>query len=226
MAITFPRTYPDFGIRSSGFGLNRLQSSFEADSTRILQIQNFNAGLSDRWEGIWTVKKLKQSDVATLAAFLTSLNGRLGTFLAFDPDRRVPNGNLSIGEGALTCDSTSITCDSTLVTSDEGAGIIHVNGGGQTGKALNVIMDSVANALLPGDYFQAGTGFHMMVEATNGGTTTIEFEPVMRSSPVDGQDIIFINPVMIARLATQFKQWDTDMNKIGELSFAWEEKLP
>jgi len=226
MAIIFPRTYPGFGIRSSGFGLNRLQSAFEADATRQLQIQNFNAGLTDRWEGIWTVKKLEQANVATLSAFLTSLNGRLGTFFAFDPDRRVPNGNISIGQGSITADNTVITADSTIITADDGNGIITVNGSGQTGKSLNVIMDSITNALLPGDYLQIGTGFHMMVEPTNGGTTTLEFEPVMRSSPVNGQQIIFINPVLIARLSTQFKQWDTDMNKIGELSFAWEEKLP
>ncbi len=226
MAITYPLTYPGFGIRLSSFGLNRLQSAFEADGTRQLQIQNFNAGLTDRWEGIWTVKKLIQVDIATLSAWLTSLNGRLGTFFAYDPDRRTPNGNITVDAGsALTADSTTITADSTLFTADEGIGIIRVNGGGQTGKSINVNMDAVTNALIEGDYVQIGDGFHMMVEATNGGSTTLEFEPVVRISPFDGQEVIFINAVMIARLTTQFKQWDTDMSKIGELSFAFEEKV-
>lgn len=223
--ITYPRTYPGYSIRLSSFGLNRLQSSFESDSTRQIQIQNFNAGLADRWEGLWTVKKINGNDLADLSAWLTSLNGRLGTFYAYDPDRRTPNGAISTGEGDLTCDSTLVTCDSTLVTCDEGAGIIHVNGGGQSGKSLNVIMDAVTAALRTGDYVQVGTGLHMMMVTTNGGTTTLEFEPVMRSSPVDGQEVIFINPVMIARLSTQFKQWDTDFSKIGEFTFAFEEVL-
>lgn len=225
MAIIFPRTYPGYGIRLSSFGLNRLQASFEADSSRQLQIQNFNGGLADRWEGIWTVKKINGINMATLSAWLTSLNGRLGTFYAYDPDRRTPNGAISTGEGLLTCDSTLITCDSTLVTCDEGAGIIRVNGAGQTGKSLNVIMDAVTNAALSGDYIQVGTGFHMLTEATDGGTTTLEFEPVMRSSPADGQEVIFINPVMVARLSKQFKAWDSDQNKIAEFSFAFEEVL-
>jgi hypothetical protein len=225
MAITYPRTWPGFGIRLSSFGLNRLQSAFEADATRQVQVQNFNAGLSDRWEGIWTVRKLIQVDVANLSAWLTSLNGRLGTFFAYDPDRRIPNGSISIGQGSITCDNNIITCDSDLISSDNGNGIITVNGNGQTGKSLNVNMDAVANALLPGDYVQVGTGFHIMLEVTNGGATTLEFDPVMRSSPTDGQEVIFINPVLIARLVTQFKQWDTDQSKIGDFSFAFEEVL-
>lgn len=225
MAISFPRTFLDLSIRTSQFGLNRLQSVFEAEASRQPLIQNFNAGKTDRWEGLWTVKKIQGNDLGNLSAWLTSLNGRLGTFFAYDPDRRVPNGNISQGVGNLTCDSTAITCDSTLITCDEGAGIIHVNGGGQTGKSLNVIMDGVTDALLPGDYVQVGIGFHIIVEATNGGTTTLEFEPVMRSSPVDGQEVKFLNPVMIARLAEQFKAWDTDESRIGQFTFAFEEDV-
>lgn len=224
--ITFPRAWPtEYSIKSQGFGLNVLQSSFEAESSRQPLFQNFNAGLTDRWEGLWTVRRFNGINLGGLSAFLTSLNGRQGTFLAFDADRKVPNGNISVGTGDLTCDSTLATCDSTLITCDEGVGLISINGGGQVGSSVNVIMDAVSDALLPGDYIQIGAGYHMVLEATDGGTTSLNFAPPMRSSPVDGQGVIFINPVMVARLTAQFKDWQTDMNKIGEFSFAFEEVI-
>lgn len=223
MTISFPRDFLNLGITSSQWGLDVLQSVFEPETSRQPLFQNFSAGKKDRWTGLWTIRKVNGNELGELSGWLTSMNGRSKTFFAFDPDRRLPNGSISVGEGALTGDSTLVTGDSTLFTGDEGAGIIKVNGAGQTGNSLNVIMDAVTNALRVGDYIQVGLGYHMILEPSNGGTTTLNFEPVMRSSPDDDDIVTFIRPVMVARLTTQFKDATTNMNKVGAFTFAWEE---
>ena len=91
MAITFPRELPT-GIKfeASRFGLNVNQSVFSSDISRKIQIQQHAAGITDRWEGLFTTPRLSDAQHAELTAWLISLRGREGTFLAGDPDRKSP----------------------------------------------------------------------------------------------------------------------------------------
>ena len=99
MAITYPRDLPDVPFESSRFALNVNQSSFGSAISRKIQIQQHAAGVTDRWEGLFTTPKLSVAQHRELTAWLISLRGREGTFLAGDPDRKTSRagtlGNLA-----------------------------------------------------------------------------------------------------------------------------------
>lgn len=205
MAITYPRTLPQVPIKSSRFGLNINQAAFEAGLSRKLIIQTHAAGLTDRWEGVFTTAELSSSQMAEFSAWLVSLKGRKNNFYAFDPDRKLPRG------GALAASSSPL-----------------VNGASQLGNAI--ISDgwspSQSGILLAGDYIQIGTGFHMLVEQVDSdvsGNATLNFEPVLRTSPADNEVIVFENPILVARLGALIEGWETGVQKTGNISFSWEE---
>ena len=89
MAITYPRDLPDVPFEASRLALNVNQSSFGSAISRKIQIQQHAAGVTDRWEGLFTTPRLSAAQHAELTAWLVSLRGREGTFLAGDPDRKL-----------------------------------------------------------------------------------------------------------------------------------------
>lgn len=207
MSISYPRTLPPVPIKSSRFGLNLNQAVFEAGLSRKVIIQNHAAGLTDRWEGVFTTAELHPDQIAEFSAWLISLKGREKSFYAFDPDRRIAKGNV------VSLSSTPL-----------------VNGAGQIGNTIisDGWLPSQQNLLLPGDYIQIGTGFHMILEPVNSdvsGAATLNFEPVLKSKPADNSAIIFENPVFVARLGAVVDGWETGANKTGVISFSWEQVI-
>ena len=207
MTITYPRILPQVPIKTSRIGLNINQAAFEAGLSRKLIIQTHAAGLTDRWEGVFTTAELNTSQMAELGAWLISLKGRQNNFYSFDPDRKLPRGS------ALTASSSPA-----------------VLGALQLGNSVisSGWLPSQTGLLLAGDYVQIGTGFHMIVEQVNSdasGNATLNFEPVLRNSPADNTVIIFENPKMVARLVAVVEGWETGAQKTGTISFSWEEKI-
>jgi len=228
MTIIFPREFPS-GIKIAGnmFNLAPNQAIFKSSFTRDTQTQNHDAGKSDIWEGVYTTPPLTDADVATMDAFLTSLNGTENTFKAFHPDRRRA---VNFVPTDFTFDSDEITFDSLLDTFDaeDFPGSALVSGGGQTGTSIasnswNYFSQTV---MVAGDMFQIENQLYRCLEDVNTnafGDALINFRPPIRTSPVGGATIITKEPVMIARLSQQYDGTRTDQNKIGVISFAFEE---
>lgn len=207
MAISFPRELPQVPIKSSRFGLNINQAVFEAGLSRKLTVQNHAAGLTDRWEGVLVTTELNQRQMADVSAWLVSLRGREKSFFTFDPDRKMPLGNAK------------------STTSSP-----RVNGASQMGGSIicDGWLASQTGLLEAGDYIQIGNGYHMVLERVDSdalGNATINFEPVMRSSPADNQEIVFENPVLVASLETAVEGWETGPQKTGVISLSWGEVI-
>jgi len=207
MAISFPRELPQVPIKSSRFGLNVNQAAFEAGLSRKVTVQSHAGGLTDRWEGVYTTAELTKDQMAELSAWVTSMRGREGKFFAYDPDRAQPRGV------ATPANSTP-----------------QVNGASQIGRVI--VTDgwqaSTTGLLQPGDYFQIGSGYHMVLDRVDSdalGNAIINFEPVLRTSPADNAPIVFTEPRLTARLATLIEGWETGARKTGTLSFSWEEVI-
>ena len=230
MAITFPRDFPSgIAIRESRFNLSPNSSQFVSVFTRSSQTQEHDAGRADTWEGVYVTPILSPAQIRELTAWIVSMQGTINNFHAFDADRRRP---LSFVATDFTFDSTEVTFDSTADTFDEDdfPGTAEVNGASQTGKSLvtdgwGPLSQTVLEA---GDLFQVETALYMVMEdvVTDGsGNATITIEPAIRTSPADNAIVKTKEPVMIARLSEPFQGWDTNAQKTGVISIAFEEDL-
>lgn len=230
MTITFPRDFPSgIKIDQSMFNLAPNQALFSSSFTGDTQTQSHDAGKADKWEGVYVTPILSPADVAKVTAFLVSLRGQENTFNAFVPDRtRAVN---FVGTD-FTFDSTEITFDGLMDTFDaeDFPGSALVKGASQTGTSINTDGWNYLSqtVLVEGDFFQIADQLYMVLEdvVTDGsGNATINFEPAIRTSPIDNAIVVTKEPVMIARLSQQIDGWRTDMNKFGVISFAFEEIL-
>lgn len=117
-------------------------------------------------------------------SFFDRLRGRSGSFLIGDLQRPQPLGSV--------------------------LGAPLVDGAGQDGNTVNLrgFDASKAGVLLPGDYFQIGTGLATRlyratesVDSDAGGLVTVDIFPNLRESPPDGQPLITSNPVGLFKLS-------------------------
>jgi len=230
MTITFPRDFPPgIKIETSMINLAPNQALFSSSFTGDTQTQSHDAGKADKWEGVYVTPLLSPADVAKVTAFLVSLRGQENTFKAFIPDR---TRAVNFVEGDWSFDSDEITFDSLLDTFDaeDFPGSALVNGASQT--ATSIITDGwnflSQTVLVAGDFFQIEDQLYMALEdvITDGsGNATINFEPAIRTSPADNATVVTKQPVMIARLSQQYDGTRTGMDKIGLISFSFEEIL-
>lgn len=104
-----------------------------------------------------------------------------------------------------------------------------VNGASQSGTSL--VSDgwkASSTVLLAGDYFQVGNQYFMAIEdvaTDSGGAATLEFRPALRASPADDEEIIILNPALVARLHLPDSFWEIDHTGMGAFSFSFEEVL-
>lgn len=228
--ITYPATYPlpdEFRTRKNAIDFN--QAVFEGQFSRQTQVQQHSGGKSDRWTGVWSTTNILAADIAKVEAFLASLKGHIGTFYAYDPDRRIATGS-DASTALFAGDSTTFAGDSTTFAGSGVAPFVAtVDGAGQSGTSLAVTFQATSTQVMTvGDYFQVGVGFHMLTvdPVTDGsGDVTLEFEPALRISPNDGQLVFTVNPVMIARLDEQYKGGDTGSAKSGVVAFSFHEDV-
>ncbi len=164
------------------------------------KFSDFNAGMSDKWAGVFTFIPLHPTDdLGELLSFLERV-GQIDRFFAFDPDRRVPKNGVVNG--------------------------MLVDGAGQSGTLLRVKNGPVSStALVAGDYVEVRDQFFQLVRDLEIGpeqTGEMHVKPAIRTSPADGEDVITNNPKMVARFSSEPPR-RSDHTKWTQLSMSWEE---
>jgi hypothetical protein len=151
------------------------------------------------WEASFVFSALKRNDAAPWQAFLMKLKGAASTFFANDPSATHPQGT--------------------------GSGIPLINGSGQTGTQL--LTDGwlpSQTVLKAGDYFQIGSELKIItadVTSSISGSATLQFEPALRSIPIDNTPLIVLNPQCVMRLVDDKQtSWHVDESGFYKLQFS------
>lgn len=160
-----------------------------------------------RWKIALTFPSMKRSVAEGFVAAMTSLNGRVGTFLYGDMDATAPQGVAT--------------------------GTPLVNGANQTGNTLNTDgwSHNVGGILKAGDMFDIGSGslrrMHKVLQTANSdslGQSALTIWPPLRYSPADN------TPINLVRTMTQFRldadfMWSADEVSTYGVSFTASEAL-
>lgn len=154
--------------------------------------------VGERWALSVAYSNLSILNARAVMAFLLSLRGYVGTFMAGDLLMASPQSSIP--------------------------GAPKVNGSGQTGRTLAVkgLTPSVSNAIHAGDYFQIGNYLYCALENANSdgsGNTNVEIFPFIRGTPSDGADLTFTSPKNIFRLNDASVSWSADVNKYYKIAF-------
>ena len=159
-----------------------------------------------RWKATYSLPRMKRIHAARWQGFFDKLQGLKGEFKAFDPEGATPQG---VATGAPL-----------------------VLGSGQEGNTLATDgwTPNVDNILKAGDYFCVNNELKRVVDdaiSDGAGIATLNFEPALRASPGDNEDIVLNNNVvdmiMTRDVSADFR---TDENGVYQtLSFSAEEPL-
>lgn len=206
MAISYPLALPSTQQFSRiVFSGTSIVSISRSSLTLVSQVQEHQGQL---WQAGITLRPMKRSDAEQWIAFFLSLNGRLGTFLLYDPAGSEARGSL-VGAPA-------------------------VDGGSQTGKELNTKgwTPSASGVLLAGDYFSLGTGvltrlYKVLkdVNADGSGLATLDIWPRLRESPADSAVMTFSQAKGTFRVSENVTRWDVGTAQFYGLGFTAEEAL-
>lgn len=207
MTISYPLDLPGSPSDIAGITLiarNQISMS-ESPFTFGQQVYEHQG---QRWELTVELNRLTRTDAEPWIAFLMSLRGRYGTFMAGDPTGTVPRGSAG--------------------------GTPRVRNNSQSGLLLTCygFTSSATNILRAGDYIQLGTGgtasLHKVLQDTNttsGGVCTLDIWPRLRTSPSSG-DAITVNSCMGRfRLGDNATPWIVRAPNIYEITFTAVEDL-
>jgi len=199
MTITFPLSLPAPKFASVRIGA---RSSVGMTSSPFTYSQQAQAHQGQLWSVDVSYPPLVRADAEEVLAFLLSLNGPGGSFLAGDPLAAVPRG---------TATGTPV-----------------VSGDGQTGQSLVTTgwTISTTGILLAGDYIQLGTGtdthlHKVLVDADSDGAgeATLDIWPRLRSSPADAAAITVAPALGLWRLASNAIEWNERQAQMYGVSF-------
>lgn len=160
----------------------------------------FNAGMSDKWAGVYTFIPSLGADLGELVSFIRRL-GRTERFFAFDPDRTIPLNGIVNGmtvDGPITNGTNKISVKAGPVSS---------------------------TALVAGDYMEVKDQYFQLqrdLEIGPEGTGEAIVWPAVRSTLADGEDVITNNPKMVARITSDL-DWRRIEARPVDLTIAWEE---
>lgn len=197
MTISYPLSLP------SGFSYKTLRVMAQNVSQVSESPFSLNQTIYDRDGEKWffeiAYQPLTLEQARAVSAFLLSLNGQVGTFLAGDPLAAIPAGSAS--------------------------GVPLVNGGSQSGHTL--VTDgwtpSITNVLRAGDYIQISNRLYMVLTDTNSdgsGNATLDIWPNIRQpAPADNTPITTSNCKGLFRLDTGTVEWVCSYQKVYEISF-------
>jgi len=153
------------------------------------------------WAARITVRPGSIADIEPLLASIISLNGPEGSFLLGDTARFTPRGVAT--------------------------GTPLVKGGGQSGYSLitDGWTNSITGILKAGDWFQLGTGatarlYKLTADASSNGSgeATLNFWPMLRSSPSDNAALTVTNAQGVFMLGSEVS-WDIDAAKVYGFGF-------
>ena len=160
----------------------------------------FNAGMSDKWSGVYTFIPALGADLGELVSFIRRL-GRTERLFCFDPDRTVPLNGIVNGmtvDGPITNGTNKISVKAGPVSS---------------------------TALVAGDYMEVKDQYFQLqrdLEIGPEGTGEAIVFPAVRSTLADGEDVITNNPKLVARITSDL-DWRRIEARPVELTIAWEE---
>ncbi len=160
----------------------------------------FNAGMSDKWSGVYSFIPVLGADLGELVSFIRRL-GRTERFFAFDPDRTIPLNGIVNGmtvDGPITNGTNKIPVKAGPVSS---------------------------TALVAGDYMEVKDQYFQLqrdLEIGPEGTGEAIVFPTVRSTLADDEDVITDNPKMVARISSDL-DWRRVEARPVELTIAWEE---
>ena len=147
------------------------------------------------WSAQYALPPMERADAAAWVSFLTKLQGRVGTFYAFDPSATSPRGSAG--------------------------GAPAVDGAAQTGNDLATKgwPISTPGVLLAGDYIEVAGRYHMVLDDADSdgtGDAALVIAPPLRESPADSAAITVTNPRVIMRLADDRRSWSiSDAKHLG-----------
>lgn len=152
-----------------------------------------------RWVLAGNYPQLTKAQAGPIKAFLLSLNGNVGTFLAGDRLCASPSGSVT--------------------------GTILVNGASQTGQVLNAdgFTPSAANVFIAGDQIQIGNYLYMILanaSANGSGQCALDIWPALRSSPADNASITYLSPKGLFRLDSPVVGWSANPEGFYDISFS------
>ena len=165
------------------------------------QVQNWQAA----WlEASVSLPPLTNQQAQAWIAFMMSLQGQANVFQLGDPIAVAPSGT--------------------------GAGVPQVNGGNQSGFALQTKgwSPNAAVVLLPGDWLQIGYRLYRnlgIVNADAGGQAPLSIWPQLREPPVDGAPITLTNTKGLWRLKSNARKWSASTARIYGMQFEIREAL-
>lgn len=205
MAINYPVTFPDVGIRAMNI---RARTVVGISSSPFTGQQQVYKHQGEWWEAEVTLPPMKRATAEQVTAFLIKMKGRYGTFLLGDPANTSPRG--------------------------VGTGTPLVYGADQTGSSLitDGWTVSTTGILKAGDWIQLGSGstttLHKVLDDANSdasGIATLEIFPSLRSSPADNAQITKSSPKGIWRLSSNEMSWNIDEASVYGITFACVEAL-
>lgn len=192
MAVSYPLNSPvSYGWSSVRWGPMTNTAATKTPFTLEDVVQVYEG---EMWAGALSIVPQTGADARGLAAWITSLRGRKGTFLLGDPAAAAPLGSAKDTPGAPV-----------------------VDGAGQTGESLDLrgLPAGATGYLLAGDHLQLGSGstarLHMVlaqVDSDGAGKATVPIFPRLGSSPADGASVTLTDPQGVFRLARGFNPWE------------------
>lgn len=199
MALSYPLTMPSVPqFRAVRF---RAKSAVGIAVSPFTYNSQVTAHQGEMWEVDVELPPMQRAAAETWIAFLVGLNGFEGSFLLGDPLGETPQGTWS--------------------------GTQAVNGGGQSGKTLEVRGLDPFATVTAGDWLQLGSGsgakLHKLIQdatSDSNGEATLEIWPRLRSSPIDGATITVQSAQGLFRLAGNVRTWDLELAALYGISFS------
>ena len=190
-----PSTFPDVSVGS----INLRQISKTAVTESMYSATDYVVSLGyQKWAIDFKFPPLKHEEASLLIGFLSSLNGREGTFTYDLPDTLAING--SAGTSGL------------------------VAGASQTGNSLNTDgwVPNTLNLFLPGDKIEVDGHLHTVTTAVHSdasGDATLAIWPNIREAS-DNSSIVVVNPTSEWRLVTDSIEYTMDVATNYGISFS------
>lgn len=193
MAITYPLAYPTRNPLAFTLRPNNVVGRSGAPTTGVAQRYEWLSG--KWWEASLELGNHDRSDGETLAAWLTSLNDAVGSFLMGDPASATPRGSARTTPGTPVVSGAHSALSKTL--------------------AISTGLGTVPGYLKAGDYIQLGSGsttrLHKNLQDVNlsGGAATLDIWPPLRAAYSNGTTVV-VSAAKGRFFLTSKPDWTTD----------------
>ena len=203
--MSTPVTMPsNTGFKDSRFGIMRKTSVTQSPFSGAPQVYSHPFAL---WNGTYTLPPMKREKASEWIAFMMKLKGREGTFYAYDPDAKEPQGKVT----------TSVTLNGAIAVGD-------------TSIDVDCSNNNLTDAFKAGDYIQIGTGsnarLYMITDDANTNSTggaTLEIQPPVKKASASGSTVVVDNPVGVFRMDSDDLGWDANHVSVFGISFSFTE---